>query len=150
MLHALMAQASNIKPENERRYKLEEFLELYPQFEGLVPTAAMDGFNELVNACISERRYGKMWTHACGLFMAHLCTLYIQSAKEAGTPADEVMNACQAAGVVTSESADGVSYNMDLSAMQDLNGWAAFKLTTFGVQFATIAKLMGKGGVYVW
>ena len=52
--------------------------------------------------------------------------------------------------MVTSESADGVSYSRDGSALNDLNGWAAFKMTTFGVQFATMAKLVGRGGMYVW
>ena len=67
-----------------------------------------------------------------------------------GTDASQVLASASSAGMVTSESADGVSYSRDGSALNDLNGWAAFKMTTFGVQFATMAKLVGRGGMYVW
>lgn len=150
MILNLTAQASNIKRENERYYGIGEFVELYPQFVELIPDAALVSFVELGNKCISDKRYGDMWKHAIGLFIAHFCTLYLQSAQEADSPATKVLDTARAAGVVTSEIADGVSYSMDLSALNDLNGWAAFKLTAFGAQFATIAKLVGKGGIYVW
>lgn len=124
---------------------------MYPQFEGLVPEVVEASFLELANNCVSQDRYGKMWNVAIGLFAAHFITLWLQSSKEAGTPADDVMAAAQAQGVVTSESADGLSYSMDTSMIsQDIAGWAAFKLTTFGVQFASIGKLVGKGGMYIW
>ena len=147
----LVAQASNIKRPNTTKYSLEEFHAMYPQFEGLIPEPVEASFLELANECVSQDRYGAMWKVAIALFMAHFLTLWLQSAKEPGTPADEVMTAAQAQGVVTSESADGLSYSTDTSMIsQDLAGWAAFKLTTFGVQFASMAKLVGKGGMYVW
>ena len=44
-----------------------------------------------------------------------------------------------------------VSYSQDVSTItNDLDGWAQWKLTKYGVQFASIAKLMGKGGMLVW
>ena len=77
--------------------------------------------------------------------------MHLQSQQPEGASAAAVLGAAATAGVVTSESADGVSHSMDLSALtQDLNGWAGFKLTTFGVQFATLGKMVGKGGMYVW
>lgn len=151
MLIGLAAQASNIKRPNTTEYTAEDFHAMYPQFEGLVPEVVEESFLELANACVSEDRFGKMWKVAIGLFLAHFVTLWLQSSKEVGTPADEVMAAAQAQGVVTSESADGLSYSMDTSMIsQDLAGWAAFKLTTFGVQFASIGRLTGKGGMYIW
>lgn len=111
----------------------------------------LESFLQLGQDCVSKQRYGKMWQHCIGLFVAHMCTLYMQSAADAESPAADVLAAAQAAGVVTSESADGVSYSMDTSALsQDLAGWAAFRLTAFGVQFATLARFAGKGGMYVW
>ena len=147
----LVAQASNIKRPNTTQYTLEEFHAMYPQFEGLIPEAVEASFLQLANACVSQDRYGAMWNVAIALFMAHFLTLWLQSFREPGTPADEVMAAAQAQGVVTSESADGLSYSMDTSMIsQDLAGWGAFKLTTFGVQFASMAKLVGKGGMYIY
>lgn len=151
MYHPLTAQASNIKMQENPLYTLDDFLTFYPQFAGLLPDVVLNSFLELGQACVSKQRFGKMWQLAIGLFLAHFCTLYLQNAAEPGTEAADVLNAAQAAGVVTSESADGVSYSMDTSMLsQDLAGWAAFKLTAFGSQFATIAKLVGKGGMYVW
>lgn len=151
MLIGIVSQASNIKTKPNPSYTKDDFLKYYPQFTGLLPEAVLEQYVELGQACVSEQRYGKMWKMAIGLFIAHFCSLYMQSAAEAGTPADEVLNKAEQAGIVTSESADGVSYSLDVSQVgSDLNGWAAFKLTTFGQQFATIAKLVGKGGIYVW
>ncbi len=151
MYHPLTAQASNIKTQENPLYTLNDFLTFYPQFAGLLPDVVLNSFLELGQACVAKQRFGKMWQLAIGLFIAHFCTLYLQNVAEPGTEAADVVNAAQAAGVVTSESADGVSYSMDTSMLsQDLAGWAAFKLTAFGSQFATIAKLVGKGGIYIW
>ncbi len=151
MYHPLTAQASNIKTRENPSYTLDDFLAFYPQFAGLVPDVVLSSFVELGQACVARQRFGKMWQLAIGLFIAHFCTLYLQNAADSGTAAADVLNAAQAAGVVTSESADGVSYSMDTSMLsQDLAGWAAFKLTAFGSQFATLARLVGKGGMYVW
>lgn len=151
MFIGLVAQASNIKMRENPPYTKEDFFAFYPQFAEPLPEAVLDSFVELGHACVSEQRYGKMWRMAVGLFIAHMCTLYMQSAADPGAPAADVLAAARAAGVVTSESADGVSYSMDMSALsQDLAGWAAFRLTAYGVQFSSIARLVGKGGIYVW
>jgi len=151
MLHSLIAQASGIKRPNSSVYTKADFLGAYPQFNELLPTAMMDAYVQLGNDCVSDVLFGKVWQVAIGLFIAHFCTLYLQSMRGAGAEVDDVLAAAASAGVVTSESADGVSHSMDNSALNtDLNGWAAFKLTTFGVQFATLAKVRSHGGMYVW
>lgn len=151
MLIGLVSQASNIKVQPNPSYTKDDFLVFYPQFTGLLPDVVLESFVELAQACVSAQRYGKMWKMAIGLFIAHFCSLYLQSAAEIDTPADAVLAKAQEIGVITTESADGVSYSMDINQIgSDLNGWAAFKLTVFGEQFATIAKLVGKGGIYVW
>lgn len=147
----IAAQASNIKPENDERYTVDDFFAFYPQFNTIIPNVVLESFLEMTNACVNKKRFGAMWRVASGLFCAHFCALWLQNSKRAGTPAEEVLSACAAAGVVTSESADGVSYSMDTSMLtNDLAGWAAFKLTAYGAQFATMAKLVGKGGMYIW
>ncbi len=146
----IVSQASNIKKEEHPEYTKETFLLLYPQFRVVLPDAVLDMYVDLGLSCVNYRRFNRMWKAAIGLFIAHFCTLYLQSMQPEGTDASQVLAAASSAGMVTSESADGVSYSRDGSALNDLNGWAAFKMTTFGVQFATMAKLVGRGGMYVW
>lgn len=146
----IVSQASNIKKEEHPEYTKETFLLLYPQFRGVLPDAVLDMYVDLGLSCVNYRRFNRMWKAAIGLFIAHFCTLYLQSMQPEGTDASQVLASASSAGMVTSESADGVSYSRDGSALNDLNGWAAFKMTTFGVQFATMAKLVGRGGMYVW
>lgn len=146
----IVSQASNIKKEEHPEYTKETFLLLYPQFRGVLPDAALDMYVDLGLSCVNYKRFNRMWKAAIGLFIAHFCTLYLQSMQPEGSDASQVLASASSAGMVTSESADGVSYSRDGSALNDLNGWAAFKMTTFGVQFATMAKLVGRGGMYVW
>lgn len=156
VLLALRAQASGIKPKNEHTYTSEQFLAVYPQFATVIddapviPQAVMDMFLELTNEVVSEVRFGKMWEYACGLYLAHMLTLWMTGNVPDPESADDIVAAGTSIGAVTSESADGVSYSLDTSAVQDLAGWADFKLTRFGVQYASIAKRLSKGGMYVW
>lgn len=156
VLLALRAQASGIKPPNEHTYTMEQFMAVYPQFATIVdgapvvPSAVMDMFVALTNEVVSEVRFGKMWEYACGLYMAHMLTLWMMGNVPDPNGADDIMAVGGSIGAVTSESADGVSYSLDTSAVQDLAGWADFKLTRYGVQYASIAKRLARGGMYVW
>lgn len=153
MLLGLMADASNIKScAGNPCYTVEDFLTAYPQFgNGLVPEEMLEEWVELARATIPKKRFNAYWKMAVGLFAAHFAALYLESMRPEGSTASSVLAAAHTAGVVASESADGVSHSMDNSMLTgDLSGWAAWKLTTFGVQFATIAKMVGKGGMYVW
>lgn len=156
ILLALRAQASGIKPPNNHTYTSSQFLAVYPQFATVVdgvpvvPTAVMDMFVALTNEVVSEVRFGKMWEYACGLYLAHMLTLWMTGNVPDPEGVDDIVAAGSSIGAVTSESADGVSYSLDTSAVQDLAGWADFKLTRFGVLYASIAKRLSKGGMYVW
>lgn len=130
-------------------YGVEDFLAVYPQFTKLVPYEMIEEYVRIAHRVVTGRRFGVYWRMAIGLFIAHFATLYLQSMKPEGSSAAAVLAAANS-GVVTSESADGVSHSMDISSYtSDLDGWAGFKLTTFGVQFASLCKIIGKGGLYV-
>ena len=156
VLLALRAQASNIKQPNNHTYTAEQFLAVYPQFATIIdgapviPQAVMDMFLELTNEVVSEARFGKMWEYCCGLYLAHMLTLWMQGAVPEGSDLADIVAEGSSIGTVTSESADGVSYSLDTSAVQDLSGWADFKMTRFGVLYASIAKRLARGGMYVW
>lgn len=143
--------AANIKDGINPAYDIAAFLLTYPQFTDVVPTVVLQNFIDLANACVKQARYKTAWIICMGFFVAHFATLYLQSAKVAGTAAVEVLAAAEARGIITGETVDGVSYTTDVSAINnDLNGWAQWKLTQFGVQFASFARIYGKGGMYVW
>ena len=155
LLH-LRAQASGIKKPNNSTYTSEQFLAAYAQFatvvddQPVVPSAVLEMFIELTIDVVSEQRFGAMWTYCCGLYCAHMVTLWLQGSVTEGASADDIVAAGSSIGTVTSESADGVSYSLDTSAVPDLAGWADFKLTRFGVLYADIAKRLCKGGMYIW
>lgn len=147
----LRTQASNIKRPNNTTYTTEEFLATYPQFGGgIIPEAVLGSYLEMANAVVSEVRFGAMWKYAIELFAAHMISVWLMGFQEEGTPAAEVVAQCSNIGVITSESADGVSYSLDTSALQDLAGWADFKLTRYGIQYAALAKRLARGGMYIW
>lgn len=152
----LRAQASGIKHPNNDTYKKTEFLEIYPQFKNpdggtvVIPDAVLDTHLTLANEVVSEERFGALWRYACGLYVAHMLTLWLQGTQPEGTSPAEIISAGSAVGSIASESADGVSYSLDTSAVQDLTGWADFKLTRYGVQYAALARRHSHGGMYVW
>ncbi|MDY6148952.1 MAG: DUF4054 domain-containing protein [Porphyromonas sp.] len=156
LLLSLRAQASGIKRPNSHTYEKAEFLAIYPQFKNpdvgavVIPDVVLDMHIALANEVVSEERFGALWRHACGLYMAHMLTLWLQGAQPEGTAPAEIISAGSTVGSIASESADGVSYSLDTSAVQDLTGWADFKLTRYGVQYAALARRHSHGGMYIW
>ncbi|NOU95596.1 DUF4054 domain-containing protein [Paenibacillus sp. LMG 31456] len=149
--------ASNIRCGNNPPFLLNDFFAMYPQF-GLsvdgnytIPPEITQIYINLADACIKESRWRSYWTIAMGWFVAHFITLYLQGTADPNSGSAWVMAAGQAKGLNTSESVADVSVSMDYNQIgQDLEGWAAWKLTIYGQQLATIGKLVGKGGTYVY
>ena len=52
---------------------------------------------------------------------------------------------------MSSKSAGGVSVTRDFSlTSQGISDWAGWNQTQYGTQLATLAKLVGKGGMQIW
>jgi hypothetical protein len=157
--NSIAASASNVRDGDNPAYTLSDFYAVYPAFAPrgtapdvtyLVPEAVSQMYLDLAHACIKEARWKTYWKMAMGLFVAHFVTLYLQSVTDAESSAVQVIAVGQAKGLTTSESAGDVSYSQDINTIaQDLDGWAAWKLTAFGQQLATFGKLVGKGGMYI-
>jgi hypothetical protein len=151
--NGVIGDASNIKSGSNPSFVLEDFFSMYPQFndEKIIPSSMIQIYIDLANASINQTRWQSYWKTAMGWFVAHFCTMYIQGTADPTGGAGAVLAAGQAKGLNTSESVGDVSVGTDYNIIaQDLNGWAAWKLTVFGQQLATIGKLVGKGGMYVW
>ena len=147
----LIANAANApdSPGNPP-FTAEDFLAVYPQFR-VVPQAALEMYRKLALASLSQRRWGESWELGICLFIAHWCTLYLQSMVPEGATARQVLAAGESRGLCTSKAVGGVSVTVDYSAVAaDLDGWAAWKQTTYGTQWATLARMVGMGGAVLW
>ena len=150
----IISLASNIKPfTSNPSYTKETFLATHPQFANLVPESIIVFYVNLANHSLSYARWGESWEMGMTLFIAHYLTLYLMATANMGADpiASQVISHSIAQGQVASKSAGSLSKSYDYGSVDnDLNGWGAWKLTFFGQQFATIAKLIGKGGSYIW
>ena len=111
----------------------------------------MQAWFNLAYASLSYNRYHELWRTCMGLFIAHWLTLFLQTKSNADDPIRNIVNAGLAKGVQTSKSAGDLSVSYDFSAVaNDFEGWGTYKLTLFGQQFITLARLACKGGMVVW
>lgn len=150
----LISLASNIKSvANNPPFSVEKFLEIYPQFVNKLPLSVVNFYISLANNSLSFSRWGDSWEMGMVLFIAHHLTLYLMamSGIDENSPASRVVSASLAAGLTASKSAGSLSKSYDYGSINDdLVGVGTWKLTLFGQQFATMAKLIGKGGSYIW
>ena len=154
---SIVAGASNIRGGENPPFTVDDFKALYPQFwdknlgTPYIPQEAIDLYVKFAHACVNIARYRSAWRMCMGLFIAHFVTMYMQTLVNPEFADPRVVAAAgQTKGLMASKSVDGVSASYDFSyVMQDLDGWAAWKLTAYGVQFASLAKVYGMGGMRV-
>lgn len=152
----LAAVASNVINGTNPSYALSDFIAVYPQFgpdiagDYHVPEIILQTYIDLADTCVKQSRYRSYWKICMGFLVAHFANLFLQGTTDAGSSAARVLEAGRAQGLTTSESVDGVSVSTDYSTIAaSLSGWAAWNLTIYGQQFATIAKMVGKGGMMI-
>ena len=133
-------------------FTLDDFKAMYPQFAGeAVPELVLTMYLELAHHAVKEARWHSYWKMAMGLFVAHFATLWARGTADAASTAADVVSAGEARGLVASKSAGGVSISMDYGTLiGGLNDWAAWNTTQYGTQLATLAKMVGKGGMQIW
>ena len=88
--------------------------------------------------------WGDLYDHGLSLFTAHHLTLSAQNAaasKVGGVPGATT-------GAVSGKAVDKVSVTYDTSAGIVLNA-GHWNLSTYGIQFIQLARMMGAGGVQV-
>lgn len=145
------AVASNIVDGENPPYSCEDFRAIMPAFSAeIVPDDILQHFIDMANAVVKEARWLALWKEGMRLYIAHFLTLYLETPQN-GATRQQLLNGGKIQGNKTSKSVGqvSVSYDTGSQATSDLEGWAAWKLTTYGVQFATLAKMIGMGGMYV-
>ena len=152
----MIAAAANLCIGDNPAYTVDDFIAFYPQFGPSgspevwpVPEVVLQAFVTLASASVQQVRWLDSWSIGMALFIAHFATLYLQSFVPAGSTAKLIVSAGLSKGVQVSKSVGDVSVSYQ-SIVSDLNGWAAWNLTAFGQQFATMGRLVGMGGSYVW
>lgn len=149
-LNSLIATASNIKLGENPIYTKENFFAFYPQFENQVPEAVIDSFINLASSNLNQKRWNKSWEFGMALFIAHFLTLYVKTSGTVENP-NSNLSAGNVRGIQTSKSVDGVSVSYDVSSiLTSMDGWGSYKLTEYGIQLLTMARLLGKGNMYVF
>lgn len=159
MTSQIVSDASNIRAGTNPSYLLADFYSAYPaygprgaspSFTYLIDPTILQMYIDLANACIQEARWHSSWKVAMGWFVAHFASLYLQGMASPTGTAAQVIAASQSRGLMSSKAVGDVSVSYDYNSIsQDLDGWAAWKLTIYGQQLATVGKLVGKGGQYV-
>lgn len=111
-----------------------------------VPLSTVQLFINLAATSLMSSRWRTMWLVAMGWYIAHFVTLWMQAASGGTAPA-QIVTAGLQRGITVSKSADGLS--MGLQPVSGLDSWGAWNMTSFGVQLATFARLVGAGPVYI-
>jgi hypothetical protein len=124
-----------------------DFLAIYPKFAGIVPDAVINIYIGLARASVMQEQWQEMWPIAMGWFVAHFVTLWLQSEGSPANTAGQVASSGLAIGIQTSMSAGPVSVGMTL--LGNLDDWGTWALTLYGQQFATMAKTMGTGPIFI-
>jgi len=153
----IIAGASNIRAGENPPFTVADFKTVYPQFWGgdgnpLVPEEVLEMYIGFASSIVNIARYHESWKVCLCLVIAHFLILYMRTMTpnpDGGAAA--VIKAAETRGLVASKSVDGVSVSYDYSAaISDLEGWAAWKTTEYGIQFLTLAKAYNLGGMRVW
>ena len=164
---SLIAQASNIFPggDNPPFDWTTDFLSVYPQYGSIivtnpdgsttttdkVPPYVREMFLAMANSTVLEKRWKDSWKYGMCLFLAHHCHLYMQTSAPVDALIGKVMSLGKPQGLASSKSVGDVSVSYDFGTISEaLARWGTWNLTTYGQQFANYARLLGKGGMYVW
>lgn len=146
-----IAQASNLMHGDNPPFALSDFYKMYPHFENKLDDEIVQMYIDFANSSVDERRWGTAWRLGMCYFVAHFCSIHLQGSLSAESTEGQALGVAQTKGLISSKSAGDVSVSYDFGTiMDDLDGWAQWKLTSYGVQFASMGKILGKGAAYIW
>jgi len=113
----------------------------------IVPLAVIQLYINLAAISLMSSRWRGQWPLAMALYVAHYCTLYAQTDGSPQSTASQIVANSLQAGITVSQSADGVSQG--LKELAGFESWGTWALTAYGVQLATMARVVGAGLIYV-
>lgn len=149
----IIDKASNVGNNlpNNNTYDRNSFLSFFPQFTNKVSDSLIEAYIGMAIECLPQSRWQSQWSFGVSLFVAHFLTLYLMTADDPTCTAAQVLAKSRSAmGIASSKSVGDVSISYDHGYLDSINEWGTWGLTIYGQQFVTLAKMMGKGGMYVW
>jgi hypothetical protein len=154
LVQQIKSSAANIQTGANPAYGVSDFLNIFPQFGPEVNDNYQDiiqMFIDMANSSLQYGRWQSKWKYGMSLYVAHFYTLYLETQAGFNQTLGQVVASASAQFPKSSKSVGDVSVSYDVNSItSDLPGWGAWKSTTFGIQFASIARLLGRGGMYVW
>lgn len=135
-------------------YTSNDFFAMYPKFSALygaapqtpiVPVPIVVAFVTMAYSALDQGVWQGFWPIGMGYYIAHWVTLWLRTE---GTPITSPAQAAlegMSVGVVASDAVGDVSESYD-NTLGQIEGAGAFNLTAYGIQFYTLAQLVGAGG----
>lgn len=112
-----------------------------------VPLAVMNAYIALASASLVQARWKDGWIIGMADYIAHFCTLWMRSDGDAYSSPGQAAAAGLQRGITVSKSAGPVS--MSIQTVAGLESWGSFNQTDYGVRFATTARAMGAGPMFI-
>lgn len=156
--------AANIPEVGERgNYTSDMFTADFPQFfrktevEGetptytpLLPQTMLTSFIDMANVSIIPTRWGEQWRYASGLYIAHYSAMYLKTYADGSPSAQAVASKSSQKGNVASAKMGDTTVSYDNGAINaGTEKWGTWNSTQYGAQLATMARMIGIGGMYV-
>ena len=154
--------AANIPEVGERgNYTSDMFTADFPQFfrktEGetptytpLLPQTMLTSFIDMANTSIIPSRWGEQWRYASGLYVAHYSAMYLKTYADGSPSAQVVASKSAQKGNVASAKMGDTTVSYDNGAINaGTEKWGTWNSTQYGAQLATMARMIGIGGMYV-
>lgn len=120
------------------------FRQAFPEFSdpGIYTDAVLEFWDGIALSFMDPNRWGTSLNYGESLFVAH--HLAVAARDQATADAGGTPGAVQ--GPTTSKSIDKVSVSYDASAAS-IEGADFWNLSTYGIRFQRLAKMMGAGGL---
>jgi hypothetical protein len=125
---------------------LIDITNLVPSANMAVPTAVIQTYINLATASLSSARWFDSWLLGMHFFVAHYCTLYLDSEGNPGSTPGQVAVSGMGKGILVSKAAGDVSGGYQPVIDED---WLSWNLTKYGQQLVSMAKIIGMGPMYV-
>lgn len=126
---------------------IEQFRKDYPEFADVAayPDDGLTYWLAVAVIMINKSRWKTAYDLGVALFLAHHLVLERQAllaAQKGGVPGTQI-------GILNSKSVDKVSAGYDVSAAAALPDAGHWSMTTYGLRFIQLARMMGAGPVQV-
>jgi hypothetical protein len=153
---AEIGNATGLYPNSNPPYAISDFLAVYPQFgtsstgTQVIPTTIIQNFINMATSSLNQARWQDLWMMGMPLYVAHFCSLYLQTMASADDATAVIRERGTAVGFTTEEHAKDMSVTKTYAGAQKGSQPSNWELTAFGQQLKSLSTMVGMGEMYVW